>query len=41
MNELRRIIAAYVAEYIAAENIYLGDADQGRITLEILTSLRQ
>lgn len=40
-NELRRIIGAYIAEYAAAERVYLSDTDQGRLTLEILTSLRK
>jgi hypothetical protein len=41
VNELRRIITAYVGEYTETEKIYLSDTDQGRITLEILTSLRR
>ena len=41
VNELRKVIGAYVAEYVAAEKIYLSDTDQGRLTLEILTSLRK
>jgi pilus assembly protein CpaF len=41
VNELRKIISAYVTEYTEAEKIYLSDTDQGRITLEILTSLRR
>jgi hypothetical protein len=39
--ELRRVVAAYVAEYIAAENIYLSDSDQGRLQLEILTAMHR
>lgn len=41
VNELRRIISAYITEYMEAEKIYLSDSDQGRLTLEILTSLRK
>lgn len=41
LNELRKVIGAYVAEYAATEKIYLSDTDQGRLTLEILTSLRK
>lgn len=41
VNELRRIIGAYIGEYAAAERAYLSDTDQGRLTLEILTSLRK
>jgi hypothetical protein len=40
-NELSKVIGAYVAEYVADEKVYLSDTDQGRLTLEILTSLRR
>ena len=40
-NELRKVIAAYVSEYAETEKVYLSDTDQGRLTLEILTSLRR
>ena len=40
-NELRKVISAYVAEYADTEKVYLSDTDQGRLTLEILTSLRR
>ena len=40
-NELRKVIGAYVSEYAASEKAYLSDTDQGRLTLEILTSLRR
>jgi hypothetical protein len=40
-HELQKVIGAYVAEYAQAEKIYLNDTDQGRLTLEILTSLRR
>jgi pilus assembly protein CpaF len=39
--ELRRIVAAYITEYCAKENIYLSDTDQGRLQLEILTAMRR
>jgi hypothetical protein len=41
VNELRKIITAYVGEYADAERIYLSDTDQGRLTLEVLTALRK
>jgi hypothetical protein len=40
-NELRKVISAYVSEYAGTEKVYLSDTDQGRLTLEILTSLRR
>lgn len=40
-HELEKVISAYVAEYGQTEKIYLSDTDQGRLTLEILTSLRR
>jgi hypothetical protein len=40
-HELEKIISAYVTEYGQTEKIYLSDTDQGRLTLEILTSLRR
>jgi hypothetical protein len=41
VNELRKIVTAYVSEYAEAEHIYLSDTDQGRLTLELLTALRK
>ncbi|AWM40049.1 hypothetical protein GobsT_15380 [Gemmata obscuriglobus] len=41
VTELRKIIAAYIREYTETEKIYLSDADQGRLMLEILTSLQR
>jgi hypothetical protein len=41
VNELRRIVSAYVAEYAAAEPTPFTDAEQGRLTLEVLTALRK
>jgi pilus assembly protein CpaF len=40
-NELQKVISAYVTEYAQNEKIYLSDTDQGRLTLEILTSLHK
>ena len=40
-NELQKIISAYVSEYAQVEKIYLSDTDQGRLTLEILTTVRK
>jgi hypothetical protein len=39
--ELRKVIAAYIGEYAHNEKIYLSDTDQGKLTLEILTSLQR
>ena len=41
LTELRRVVAAYVAEYCEKENIYLSDSDQGRLQLEILTAMHR
>lgn len=41
ITEFRRVVAAYVSEYVAAEKIYLSDTDQGRLMLEILTTLHR
>ena len=41
VNELRKVIVAYVSEYASTEKLYLSDSDQGRLALEILTSLRK
>ncbi len=40
-NELQKVIGAYVSEYAGTEKVYLSATDQGRLTLEILTSLRR
>lgn len=40
INELRRVVAAYVEEYFRTEKIYLRESDQGRLTLEILTAMK-
>jgi hypothetical protein len=41
IGELRRLVAAVVQEFCAAEKIYLSDTDQGRLTLEILTGMNR
>jgi hypothetical protein len=41
VTELRKVVAAYIAEYCSAENIYLGDDDRGRLLLEIMTAMRR
>lgn len=41
ITELRRAITAYISEYVEVEKIYLSDADQGRLMLEILTALQR
>lgn len=41
VTELRKIVAAYVAEYLRGEKIYLSDTDEGRLQLEILTAMHR
>ncbi|AMV23547.1 hypothetical protein VT84_03995 [Gemmata sp. SH-PL17] len=41
ITELRKIVSAYIREYGESEKVYLSDTDQGRIMLEILTSLQR
>lgn len=41
VNELRRLVAASVQEFCAAEKVYLSDPEQGRLTLEILTGMNR
>ena len=41
IGELRRVVAAYVQEFCATENVYLSDTDQGRLTLEILAGMNR
>lgn len=41
IGELRKVVAAFVREYADAEKVYLSDADQGRLTLEILTAMNR
>ena len=39
-GELRKIIAAFIIEYCEKERIYLSDADQSRLLLEILAAMQ-
>lgn len=41
ITELRKVISAYIREYTETEKLYISDADQGRLMLEILTSLQR
>lgn len=41
VTELRKIVAAYVTEYLQTEKIYLSDTDEGRLQLEILALMRR
>ena len=41
INELRKVITAYIREYCEVEKVYISDTDQGRLMLEILTLLRR
>lgn len=41
IGELRKLVAATVEEFCAAERIYLSGTDQGRLTLEILTGMNR
>jgi pilus assembly protein CpaF len=41
ITELRKIVAASITEYCDKEKIYLSDADQGRLMLEILTAMHR
>jgi hypothetical protein len=41
LPELQKVIAAYIAEYCAKERINLSDDDQGRLMLEILTTIQR
>jgi hypothetical protein len=41
VNELRKIVSAYVAEYAATEPTPFTETEQGRLTLEVLTALRK
>lgn len=40
-SEMQRVVAAYVAEYIEAENLPLTDVEQARLTLEIITAMQR
>lgn len=39
--EMRKVVAAYVSEYVVAEKIFLSDTDQSRLMLEILTAMQR
>jgi hypothetical protein len=41
ITELRKIVAAFVREYVTVEKIYLNETDQGRLMLEILTIMQR
>jgi len=41
VTEFRKVVAAYVSEYVNSENVFLSDADQGRLMLEILTVMHR
>lgn len=41
INEMRKVVAAYVSEYVLAEKIFLSDSDQSRLILEILTAMQR
>lgn len=41
ITELRRIVTAYVREYVANEKIYMSETDQCRLMLEILNAMQR
>jgi len=41
ITELRKIVTAYVREYVEREKIYLSETDQCRLMLEILTAMQR
>jgi hypothetical protein len=41
ITEFRRIVTAYVREYVEFEKIYLSETDQCRLMLEILTAMQR
>lgn len=41
ITELRKIVTAYVREYVEKEKIYLSEIDQCRLMLEILTAMQR
>jgi pilus assembly protein CpaF len=41
LTELRKIVTAYVREYVEKEKIYLSETDQCRLMLEILTAMQR
>ena len=40
-GELRKIVAAFIAEYCTQERIYISDDDQARLLLEILAAMQR
>ena len=41
VTELRRVVTAYVREYVESEKIYMSETDQCRLMLEILTAMQR
>lgn len=41
LTELRRVVTAYVREYVEKEKIYLSETDQCRLMLEILNAMQR
>lgn len=41
ITELRRVVTAYVREYVELEKIYLSETDQCRLMLEILSAMQR
>jgi hypothetical protein len=41
ISELRRIVTAYVREFVEKEKLYLSESDQCRLMLEILTAMQR
>lgn len=41
ITELRRVVTAYVREYVENEKIYMSETDQCRLMIEILTSMHR
>jgi hypothetical protein len=41
ITEFRKVVTAYVREYVEKEKIYLSEADQCRLMLEILTAMQR
>jgi pilus assembly protein CpaF len=41
LTELRKVVTAYVREYVEKEKIYLSEVDQCRLMLEILTAMQR
>jgi pilus assembly protein CpaF len=41
ITELRKVVTAYVREYVEKEKIYLSETDQCRLMLEILTAMQR